>query len=105
MTIPPDSSVTARQNSREESVASQMLLPAIFALSISIPTVRVSKLESSETACETIAGVATPVVTAVSVLQSGLAYKFNTGVCPAPIVYDKVTSLVELDVKSTAASP
>ena len=102
MTSPPDSSVTARQNSREESRSSQMLLPTIFVLSKSIETSIVSK-GLPEVVVNDV--VAKPVVTAVSVLQSALAYKFNTGVCPVPIVYDRVTSLlVELAVKSGAAS-
>ena len=105
MTSPPFSSVTARQNSREESTLFQILLLVISALSISIPTVRVSKVESPvETTCETTAGVATPVVAAVVALQSALAYKFNVGVLSAPIKYDKTTSLVELVVKSGTAS-
>ena len=104
MTIPPDSSVAARQNSREESVASQMLLSTILVLSISIPTAIVSKESPEVVENDVVAKPATSM--AVSALQSGLAYKFNVGVFPAPIVYDRVTSLlVELDVKSTAASP
>ena len=103
MTSPPDSSVTARQNSREESRASQMLLPTIFVLSKSIDTSIVSKGLPEVVANDVVAKPATSM--AVSVLQSALAYKFNTGVCPAPISYDMTTSLVELGVKSTAASP
>ena len=103
MTSPPDSSVTARQNSREESRSSQMLLPTIFVLSKSIETSIVSKGLPEVVANDVVAKPATSM--AVSVLQSALAYKFNTGVCPVPIVYDRVTSLlVELAVKSGAAS-
>jgi len=90
MTSPPDSSVTARQNSREESPAFQMLLVAISVLSISIPTAIVSK-GLPEVVVNDV--VAKPVVTAVSVLQSALAYKFNTGVFPVPIVYDTTRQL------------
>ena len=63
MTSPPDSSVTARQNSREESRSSQMLLPTIFVLSKSIETSIVSK-GLPEVVVNDV--VARPVVTAVS---------------------------------------
>lgn len=102
MTSPPDSSFTARQNSRELSTSFQILEPTIFVLSTSIKTVRVSK---GEPTVVVDAVVATSAVTAVSALQSALAYSSTVGGFPVPITYVRTTSLlVELVVKSTATS-
>ena len=103
ITSPPDSSFTSTQNSREESVVFQMLLLTIFVLSISIATVTVSKVGVVWDAV-VLDAVAVPTSVMASVPVQSPAYRDTVAAFPVPISYDMVTSLVESDVKSTAAS-